>query len=74
MGEMHAIMILSLHPADVTGPNSFKLEDGGKIFSSYNIAWRENSEDSNVNTPRCENLEACVCFVCFNKKTTKLNP
>jgi hypothetical protein len=43
--------MLPLYPADVAASNSFKLDDLGRIFSTYRTAWHENLENGNMNTP-----------------------
>jgi hypothetical protein len=63
LGEIHAIVTPSLHPADVAGSNYFKPEDGERIFFTYKTAWHENVEDGNMNTPCCENPKTCVHYV-----------
>jgi len=68
LGEIHAIEMLPLHPAEVSGSNSLKPDDLGRIFSTYKTVWHENLEDGNMNTPCCKNLKTCFYFVYFNKR------
>lgn len=70
LGKMHAIMMLSLHRVGVTAPNFFKPEYRAKIFTTYNTAWRENSEDSSMNTPAVKTWKpVLVLYILMNKTT-----
>jgi hypothetical protein len=60
LDEIHVIVILPWHPAEVAGSNSLNPDDLGRIFSTYKTAWHESLADGNMNTPCCKNLKTCL--------------